>query len=115
MSDRVTVGLIGYGLGGSVFHAPLIVSEPRLHLKSVATSRTEQRAKDIPGAFAVSIEALLADPAIQLVVITAPNKFHVLLAKQALEAGKHVVIDKPFTTTLSEADELISLAERKGL
>lgn len=113
MTDRVTVGLIGYGLAGAVYHAPLIVSEPRLRLKSVATTRQEKLAKDLPGVVPVSAEALLEDPEIDLVVVASPNSSHFPLAKQALEAGKHVVVDKPFTNTLAETDELIAIAARK--
>jgi scyllo-inositol 2-dehydrogenase (NADP+) len=114
MGDRITVGLIGYGTAGAVYHAPLITSEPRLRLKSVATSRSEKLAKDLPGVTAVSVEAIFADPEIELIVVASPNQTHFPLAKRGLEAGKHVVVDKPFTITLSETDKLISLAERNG-
>ncbi len=112
----VNVGLIGYGMAGSIFHAPLISSEPRLRLKSVVTSRVEQLARDIPGAQAVADpELIFNDPEIQLVVVATPNQTHFSLALKALQAGKPVVVDKPFTVTLSEADELVAFAERKGL
>lgn len=114
MPDRVTVGLIGYGLAGAVYHAPLITDEPRLRLKSVATSRNEKLAKDLPGVAAVSVEAIFADPVIELIVVASPNQTHFPLAKRALESGRHVVVDKPFTITLAETDELVWLAERKG-
>lgn len=114
--ERITVGLIGYGMAGSVFHGPLIVSEPRLRLKSVVTSRAEQVSHDLPGVQTVpSVEGLLRDSEIQLVVIATPNQTHFQLAQQALGAGKNVVVDKPFTITLAEADELVALAERKRL
>lgn len=116
MSDRIAVGLIGYGLGGSVFHAPLVVSEPRLRLKSVVTSRSGEIARDLPTTAAVSDpKEIFDDPEIKLVVITTPNQTHFSLARQALEAGKHVVIDKPFTTSLAETDTLIALAKQRGL
>jgi len=68
------VGLIGYGLGGATFHAPLIAAEPRLRLEAVVTSRAEQVARDHPGARVVaSAEELLGDPAVELVVIAAPT------------------------------------------
>jgi scyllo-inositol 2-dehydrogenase (NADP+) len=112
----INVGLVGYGLAGSVFHAPLIGSVPQLRLSKVVTSRRDQVAKDLPGVMAVpDIENLLADPFIDLLVIASPSAHHFEHATAALLAGKHVVVDKPFATTAREADELIALAERQGL
>ncbi|AWB07541.1 oxidoreductase (plasmid) [Azospirillum humicireducens] len=110
----LSVGLLGFGLAGSVFHAPLILSEPRLQLKAVASSRTDDIRRSAPGAEATTVEAVIADPGIDLVVIATPNTSHAPLAREALLAGKHVVIDKPMATTAAEADELIALAERQG-
>jgi len=95
----IRAGLIGHGLGGRAFHEPLIRAAPRLTLAGIATRSS---APDPAG--------LIADPAIELIVISTPNESHFPLARAALEAGKHVVIDKPFTVTLAEADELIALA-----
>jgi scyllo-inositol 2-dehydrogenase (NADP+) len=112
--DVIGVGLIGYGLGGSVFHAPLIEAEPRLRLHAVVTSRAGQVERDHPGARVVGSAAeLLEDPAVELVVVAAPNAVHHELAAAALAAGRHVVVDKPFTLTTAEADDLIALAERQ--
>ena len=106
------VGLIGYGLGGSAFHAPLIAAEPRLRLAAVVTSRGEQVERDHPGVrVAGGADELLADPGVELVVIAAPNAVHHPLAAAALRAGRHVVVDKPFTLSAADADELIALAE----
>ena len=108
----IGVGLIGYGLGGSAFHAPLIAAEPRLRLEAVVTSRAAQVERDHPGTrVAGSAEELLADPAVELVVVEAPNAVHHELAAAALRARRHVVVDKPFTLSTAEADELIALAE----
>jgi scyllo-inositol 2-dehydrogenase (NADP+) len=108
----IGVGLIGYGLGGSAFHAPLIAAEPRLRLEAVVTSRAEQVERDHPGTRAVATaDQLLADPEVELVVITAPNVVHHSLAAAALRSGRHVVVDKPFTLSTAEADDLIALAE----
>jgi scyllo-inositol 2-dehydrogenase (NADP+) len=106
------VGLIGYGLGGSAFHAPLIAAEPRLRLEAVVTSRAGQVERDHPGTRVVGgAGELLADPAVELVVVAAPNAVHHELAVAALRAGRHVVVDKPFTLSAADADELIALAE----
>src|SRR4029453_4163547 len=109
------VGLIGCGLGGAVSHAPLIQAEPRLRLRVVVTSRAGQVERDHPGVRVVASAAeLLADPAVELVVVAAPNAVHHELAAAALRAGRHVVVDKPFTLTTAAADELIALAAAVG-
>jgi scyllo-inositol 2-dehydrogenase (NADP+) len=107
----VNVALIGYGLAGASFHAPFIAAEPRLRLARVVTSRSDAVAQAFPDA-AVSADAgaAIADPAIDLVVIATPNATHAPLARQALEAGKHVVVDKPFVLDPAEGAELIALA-----
>src|SRR5512132_1329038 len=108
----IGVGLIGDGLGGAVFHAPLIQAEPRVRLHVVVTSRAGQVERDHPGVRVVASAAeLLEDPAVELVVVAAPNAVHHQLAAAALRAGRHVVVDKPFTLTTADADELIGLAE----
>jgi scyllo-inositol 2-dehydrogenase (NADP+) len=109
------VGLIGYGLGGTAFHAPLIAAEPRLRLEAVVTSRAGQVERDHPGTRVVaSAEELLVDPAVELVVVAAPNAVHHDLAATALRAGRHVVVDKPFALSVADADDLIALAEGAG-
>src|SRR5215207_3856396 len=116
MRDGVIgVGLIGYGLGGSAFHAPLVQAEPGLRLHVVATSRAEQVRRDHPGVAVVASAAeLLAEEAVELVVVAAPNAVHAELAGAALRAGRHVVVDKPFTLSTADADQLIALAEAEG-
>ncbi len=110
-----TVGLIGYGLAGAVFHAPLIRSVPGLKLAKIVTSRREQAAKDLPGvAVVAAVEDLFADPAINLVVIVSPSAHHYEHAQAALLAGKHVVVDKPLANTSREAGHLIQLAASRG-
>jgi len=112
MDAIIGVGLIGYGLGGSAFHAPLIAAEPRLRLEAVVTSRAGQVERDHPGVRVVGgAGELLADPAVELVVVAAPNAVHHELAAAALRAGRHVVVDKPFALSVAEADDLIALAE----
>ena len=111
----IRVGLIGYGLAGASFHAPLIGAVPGLRLTSIATSRGAAVARDWPEATVVADAAmLLSDPAIDLVVIATPDSSHALLAQAALTAGKHVVIDKPFVTDPADGAALIALAEARG-
>ena len=99
--ETIRVGLVGYGLAGSVFHAPLIRACPRMKLAAVLTSR------DAPQRVG-SVDELI--DASDLVVVASPNATHFPIARQALEAGRHVVVDKPLTLTIDEADELIGLA-----
>ncbi len=106
----IRCGIVGYGTGGSVFHGPLVRATKALELVSIATSRRESAPS---GVSVCSPEELTARPDLDLVVITSPNRTHFPLAKAALEAGKHVVVDKPFTVTTEEADALIALAERR--
>jgi len=94
----LNVGLVGFGFAGKVFHAPVIRAVEGLHLAAI-----ERR----------DLEAVLAQK-VDLVVIATPNTSHHSLAKQCLLAGCHVVVDKPFTTTLAEAEELVALAKQQG-
>ncbi|MFY0580313.1 Gfo/Idh/MocA family oxidoreductase [Cystobacter fuscus] len=96
-------GLIGYGLAGTVFHAPLLAAEPAFTLAAVATRRAAEVARDWPGARVLSPDALVEDPSLDVVIIASPNDTHAPLAERALRAGKHVVVDKPFTLDAAEA------------
>ena len=100
----IRIGLIGYGLAGAVFHEPLIRACNRLNLAGVLTLR------DHP--LRVATLGELLDRA-DLVVITSPNRTHFPLARTALEQGKHVIVEKPFTVTIEEADVLIALARQQ--
>lgn len=113
------VGLIGFSIGGHVFHAPFIASNPNLELYKVTARKEEQQrmlSERYPRAIAVlSADDIIQDPEVDIVVVATSNDVHYSLTKQSLEAGKHVVVEKPFTNTSAEADELIALAKRKGL
>jgi scyllo-inositol 2-dehydrogenase (NADP+) len=111
----IGVGLVGYGVAGSVFHAPLIEAEERMRLQAVASRHPELVHRRFPSVRVVATPAeLLEDPGVELVVIAAPNTLHYELVGLALRAGRHVVVDKPFVNSSAEADELIQLAERQG-
>lgn len=116
MSDKLRVGLMGYGFASKTFHAPLIAGTPDVELAAVSSSDAAKVHADWPQVAVVADpQALLHDPSLQLIVIPTPNDTHFPLAKAALNAGKHVVVDKPFTVTLSQARELDALAKAKGL
>ncbi len=117
MEDReIGVGVIGFGLGGTVFHAPFVSAVPGLRLVSIMQRTGDAAAKAYPAAkIARSLDEILADKSIELAVVSTPNETHFSLAKRVLEAGKHVVIDKPFAPTSEEALEIVRLARSKGL
>ena len=116
MAEPINVALVGYGYAGVTFHAPQIEAARGLRLHTVVSGRPEAVHADRPDVRVTpDLETALADPAIGLVVIATPNTSHAPLATQALEAGRAVVVDKPFTVTLDEARGLIDLAEAKDL
>jgi predicted dehydrogenase len=115
MAD-IGVGIIGYGLAGRVFHAPFVSAVPGLKLEAFVERKSDEAHKAYPATRTYrTVEELLADPSIALVVVATPNETHFALAKQVLQAGKHVVIDKPFAESSAQAEELIEIATTKGL
>ncbi len=110
----VRVGLIGYGYAGRTFHAPLIRSVPGLVLTHVGSTKPDLVQKELPGSTPCNAQDLAEHPDVELIVIASPNDSHFPLAAAALRAGKHVVLDKPFTVTLQEARNLRRLAEQEG-
>jgi len=116
MSAEIGVAVIGFGLAGQVFHAPFVSAVPGLRLEAIVQRKGDEAAKAYPSARILrSVDEALKDAAVQLVVVGTPNETHFALAKQALLAGKHVVIDKPFAPTSAEAKELQELAEKQGV
>jgi len=112
MPEEISVALVGYGLAGKVFHAPLIATTPGLRLHTVVSSAAAKVYTDHPTVAVVDdLDAALDNPAIGLVVIATPNTLHAPQAEAALAAGKHVVVDKPFTVTLEEAQSLARQAK----
>ena len=112
MTSPLTIALIGYGLAGRVFHAPLIRHTAGLALRSVVTSRAAEVQATLPGVRVCAEAAdVFADSAVDAVVIATPNALHAPLALAALQAGKHVMIDKPFALDALQAEALLSVAE----
>lgn len=112
----VKVALVGYGYVGKTFHAPLIAATPGLDLHTVISSDPTKVRADFPEVAVVAADLVraLADPDINLVVIATPDALHAGQAHAALDAGKHVVIDKPFAVTLDEARAIADHAKRAG-
>jgi scyllo-inositol 2-dehydrogenase (NADP+) len=115
----VRVGLIGYGLGGAVFHAPYIAATPGLSLTAIVTGNPERRAqaeREHPAAVVLgSTSELWARAAdLELIVVATSNRTHVPLALAAMEAGLAVVVDKPLAPTAAEARTLVEAALERG-
>ena len=100
----IRVGLVGYGLAGATFHAPLIRACSRMELSAVLATR------EAPCRVS-TLDELIEHS--DLVVVASPNATHFPVARAALEVGRHVVVDKPFTVSLEEADALIALARQR--
>ncbi len=111
----IEVGLIGFGLAGKFFHAQVIHAVPGLRIAAVLQRTGDEAAQIYPQARIVrSLDELLAIRSIRLVVIASPNQTHFSFAKRCLEAGRDVVVDKPFTNTLADAIELFRIAKQRG-
>lgn len=115
---QLNVGLIGFGMAGEVLHAPLISSVAGLKLYKVYARRSEQqsilRARYPAATIVTDVQDIFSDSDVDLVVIATSNDVHFSLTKAALSAGKHVVVEKPFTNTVEEANELIEVAKSQG-
>jgi predicted dehydrogenase len=119
MSGPVRVAVVGYGLGGRVFHAPLIASVDEMQLVSIVTANPERaeaaRARYPASHVLPDVDALFAAPAAHdLVVVATPNRFHVPIALAAIDAGLHVVVDKPLAPTVAQARGAVDAAARAG-
>jgi predicted dehydrogenase len=112
----INTAICSFGMSGWVFHAPFISTHPGFNFYAV-WERTKNLAQEKYPAVKVyrSLEEMLADEAVELVIVNTPNSTHYAYTKQALLAGKNVVCEKPFTVTVAEAEELVALAEQKKL
>lgn len=114
-NEDLGVALLGFGLAGRIFHAPFITATPGLRLHVVASSQEDLVTAACPDARVVaSPREAIHDEAVSIVVVATPNETHAPLAAEALRAGRHVVVDKPFTVTLAEARSLVRTADEAG-
>jgi predicted dehydrogenase len=115
-ATMIRVGLVGFGMAGRVFHAPLISSVEGLELAAVVERTTNNAAQRYPGITTYrSLDELLGDASIKLVVVATPNATHYDVALQALESAKNVVVDKPVAVSSAQIAELMQLAGGIGL
>ena len=107
--------MVGFGISAKVFHAPFVTTVPGFELTTVVERSKHESQKIYPWVNVVrTIDELIDDPAVDLVVITTPNETHLPYARQALEGNKHVVLEKPFANSSKEAMELVEIANRSG-
>ncbi len=113
---KINTALCSFGMSGWVFHAPFINIHPGFNLYGVWERTKNLAQKKYPAVKTFrTLEDLLADDKIELVVVNTPSVTHFDITKQVLLAGKHVIVEKPFTATVEQAEELIRLAKRKNL
>ncbi|MCY0968778.1 Gfo/Idh/MocA family oxidoreductase [Chryseobacterium wangxinyae] len=112
----VKVGLCAFGMSGKVFHAPFLKEHPGFFLSAIVERSKEESKEKYPDAtIYLSVEEMLKNEDIDVVVVNTPVQTHFDYAKMALEAGKNVIVEKPFTVNVAEAEELVILAESKNL
>jgi scyllo-inositol 2-dehydrogenase (NADP+) len=110
----LNVGIVGFGLSGQVFHAPFIDVNPHFNLHTIVTTGTLAGEKYPFAKFTSSFDELLANPEIDLVIVCSPNTLHFQQASAALKAGKHVIVEKPFTVNSIEAHNLKDTSGKSG-
>src|ERR1700761_6152988 len=116
MSKPIVTGLMAYGMSGRIFHAPFLSTNPGFKLKAVVERHEKKAAKRYPDIVSYSsIDELLADDEIELVVVNTPNDTHFDFTMKALTAGKHVLLEKPAAATAAEAKIMFDTARGLGL
>ncbi|RXM40413.1 oxidoreductase [Chryseobacterium sp. CH21] len=112
----VKAGLCAFGMSGKVFHAPFLKEHPGFFISAIVERNKEESKEKYPEATIYrSVEDMLQNADVELVIINTPVQTHYEYAKKALEAGKNIIVEKPFTVNVSEAEELVQLAKEKGL
>jgi scyllo-inositol 2-dehydrogenase (NADP+) len=113
--NPINTAILSFGMSGQVFHAPFIHVHPGFRFHSV-WERTKNLAQEkYPGVKTCrTLEELLSDPEVELVIVNTPNYTHYEYCRKALEAGKHVVVEKPFVVSAAEGEELVQLARSAG-
>jgi predicted dehydrogenase len=116
MSKPIITGLMAYGMSGRIFHAPFLTTNPGFTFKAVVERHEKKAAARYPDVTSYSaIDELLADDEIELVIVNTPNNTHFDFTLQALNAGKHVLLEKPAAATSAEVKIMFDLARKKNL
>ena len=112
----IKTGICSYGMSGKLFHAPFIDNHPGYELAGIVERHNNDSRQRYPASKLYrSIEEMLADDSLQLIIVNTPTHLHFQNARAALEAGKHIVVEKPFTVTVKEAEQIAALAQSKNL
>ncbi|HWJ91831.1 MAG TPA: Gfo/Idh/MocA family oxidoreductase [Flavisolibacter sp.] len=112
----INTAILSFGMSGQLFHAPFITNDPHFKFYAVWERTKNLASEKYPDVKTYrTLEELLADNAIELVIVNTPNYTHYDYAKRALTAGRHIVVEKPFTVSVKEGEELIELAKSKSL
>lgn len=115
-SSSVNTALCSFGMSGYVFHAPFLATNPKFNLYAALERTKNEAEKKYPSIKTFrTMESMLADDNIELVIVNTPNITHYDIAKQVINAKKNLVVEKPFTVTVAQAEELIQLAEDKNV
>jgi len=113
---QIQTALCSYGMSGIVFHGPLLEAHPGFKITKILERNRNDSDGRHPGAELVrDFQAIIDDPDIELIVVNTPDHLHTDMSTRAMEAGKHVVVEKPFTLKTEDADQLISMASEKGV
>jgi scyllo-inositol 2-dehydrogenase (NADP+) len=113
MEHKITVGIASFGMSGKIFHAPLLAHHKNFRIKRIVERTKNEAQKLYPDVIVSrSFEDLLQDNEVELIVVNTPDQTHFEHAKKSLEAGKHVVVEKPFAQTSEHGKDLIELAKR---
>jgi len=112
--SKIKTALCSFGMSGSIFHAPFITEDPRFSFYGVWERTKNLAQKKYPEVITYrTLEEMLLDEKIELVVVNTPSVTHYNVAKSVIQAGKHLIVEKPFTATVMQAEELIELAKDK--
>ncbi|WP_276504377.1 Gfo/Idh/MocA family oxidoreductase [Terrimonas pollutisoli] len=112
----IKTGICSYGMSGKLFHAPFIQNHPGFELTAIVERSKNESGEKYPASrLCRSVDELIADESLQLIIVNTPVQTHFEYAKKALAAGKHVIVEKPFTVTSKEAEELVALAAENNV
>ena len=116
MKTPIRIGIAGFGMSAKIMHIPFLLADNRYHITAILERRGQEAKKLVPDVSIVtSIEDLVSREDVDVIIVATPNDTHFTYAEKALLAGKHVIIEKPFTDTINEARVLIELSRRLGL
>jgi predicted dehydrogenase len=114
--DIIKTGVCSYGMSGKLFHAPFIQNHPGFELTAIVErSKNDSKERYPDTKIYRSVEELIADESLQLIIVNTPVQTHYDYAKKVIAAGKHLIVEKPFTVTSQQAEELVELADKQNV